>query len=114
MYTVKGSYRNGVATPETYVAGREGENVLITFVDNGLPELSQSGLFKLVEFVARIKALGPEPQAYTPPTGSLADALSDAADESAIDSAAWDRQWASIEAEMKARDWEDDRSEGRG
>ena len=67
----------------------------------------------LEEVVARIKARGPNYAGYTPPTKSLLELLANVADEEPIDAAEWERQWASIEAEMKRRDQEDDRAEGR-
>ena len=114
MHSVKGSYKNGVVTPERVVPEREGQNVLITFLDNGTAEeVLQGDLPTIEEFVAQVKASGPEPDAYTPPMGSLAKALANAPYEKPIDSAAWDRQWALIEAEMNERDLADDRAEGR-
>jgi hypothetical protein len=67
----------------------------------------------LEEVVAKIKALGPNHASYTPPSKSLAEALANVHDEEPIDAAEWERQWAIIEAEMKKRDRDDDRAEGR-
>lgn len=35
MLSIKGTFENGVARPEQRVDGREGQNVLITFVEVG-------------------------------------------------------------------------------
>ncbi len=114
MHSVKGSYKNGIVTMERDFPEREGQNVLITFLDNGsLAEVFQDDLPTIKEFVARLTVLGAEPEAYTPPAGSLAKLLANAPYETPIDSAAWDRQWALIETEMKERDLADDRAEGR-
>jgi hypothetical protein len=110
MYTVKGSFKDGVATPDEPVYGQEGQPVLITFLSNGE---EMNDVPTLEEVVARIKALGPNLAGYTPPRESLAEALANVADEELIDAVERERQWAIIEAEMKKRDQEDDRAEGR-
>jgi hypothetical protein len=112
MYTVKGLFQNGVATPEESVSGREGQQVLITFLDD--EELETLPVLELEEVVAQIEALGPNRETYTPPTQSLARLLADAPNEPSIDADAWNRQWAAVEAAMKQRDLADDRAEGRG
>lgn len=107
MYTVKGRIENGVILPDEPLDHREGESVLITFVESD--EQARSDLDALV---ARIAASGPSLD-YTPPKTSLAELLAVVQTEEPIDSAEWNREWAIIEAEMKARDLADDRAEGR-
>ena len=122
MITVKGSFRNGVAQPQEAVNGHEGQEVLITFLENGTPAVpaydDHSPIYAdhlptLDEFVAKIRAEKSDPVLYEPATESAADLLARARDEEPIDSAEFDRQWAEIEAYMKARDRADDVREGR-
>jgi len=82
---------------------------LITF----LADAEQGSSPTLEDVVAKIIALGPNPDSYTPPTKSLANLLKNAPNAEPIDSARWEREWAAIEAEIKARDLADDRAEGR-
>ena len=56
-----------------------------------------------------VKALGPNPASVIQPAESLAELLANVSEETSIDSAAWNRRWATIEAEMKQRDMADDR-----
>jgi hypothetical protein len=56
------------------------------------------------EVVARIAAAGPSPSAYIPPKSAPADKVERVLKEETIDSAAWNREWAAIEAEIKAMD----------
>lgn len=115
MITVKGSFRNGVAHPQEAINAREGQEVLITFLENGTPfvPVYDDHLPTLEEVVAKIRAGKSDPALYEPATESLADLLADAVNEEPIDSAEYDRQWAEIEAYMKARDRADDEREGR-
>jgi prevent-host-death family protein len=69
---------------------------------------------ELVALVERIKATPPNPAAIRPATGSLAEALQNAPEDPDFDLETWTRQWAAIEAEMKAIDRADDIAEGRG
>lgn len=110
MYTVTGSFKDGVAMPDEPVQGHEGRQVLITFLDDAEDE---DDFPTLEEVVERIRASGAEEDGYTPPVESLAEKLSNSTTADPIASAEWNRQWAEIEAEMKRRDLEDDRAEGR-
>lgn len=103
MYAVKGSFKDGMAMPDEPVQGREGERVLIMFLPEGAEEIDEEidDVPTIEEVVAKIKALGPNPANYTPPTKSLAELLANARDEEPIDAAEWDRQWALIEDEIK-------------
>jgi hypothetical protein len=69
---------------------------------------------ELVALVERIKATPPNPAAIHPATASLAELLQNAPEDPDFDLATWTRQWAAIEAEMKAIDRADDIAEGRG
>jgi hypothetical protein len=111
MYTVTGSFKDGVATPDEPVEGYEGQPVLITFLGDEQP--GEDGPTP-EEVMARIAAKGPKEGIYIPPKESLAEALARprTSDEPPIDPVEWDRQWAEIEAEMNRRDLEDDRAEG--
>jgi cell pole-organizing protein PopZ len=67
----------------------------------------------LEEVVAKIKATPPNPACIRPATGSLAEALQNAPHDSDFDLETWTRQWAEIEAEMKAITRANDIAEGR-
>jgi prevent-host-death family protein len=69
---------------------------------------------ELIALVERIKATLPNPAAIRPATGSLAEALQNSPEDPYFDLEAWTRQWAAIEAEIKAIDRADDIAEGRG
>ena len=69
---------------------------------------------ELVALVERIKATPPNPAAIHPATASLAELLQDAPEDPDFELETWTRQWAAIEAEMKAIDRADDIAEGRG
>src|SRR5687768_15531169 len=114
MYTVTGSFKNGVAKPDEPVEGYEGQPVLITFLDDSkrVDDLEVPDNFPTPEeVVARIAARGPS-EGYIPPTKRLSEVLPNVLDEPPIDSAEWDRQWAEIEAEMDRIQREDDEAEG--
>jgi hypothetical protein len=77
-------------------------------MDNKMP------LPDIDEVVARIAAAGPNPATYIPPKAAPSDPLiTRILQEETIDSAAWDKEWAAIEAEIKAVDRADDEAEGR-
>jgi len=64
--------------------------------------------------VAGIPVLPPDPRNPRPAHGSLADALRAAAPENLdFDLAQWNRDWAAVEAEMKAVTRANDVAEGR-
>ena len=112
MYTVRGLIKNGVILPTEPLDSREGEEVLITLLPTDEEQMEASVDAGINEVVARLIAAGPSMN-YIPPKESLVEKLSVALTEEPIDSAEWDREWAKIEAEMKARDLADDRAEGR-
>jgi len=66
------------------------------------------------EVVARIQATPPDPHSIRPAGGSLAEALRNAPDNPDFDLAAWNREWAVVQAEMKAMTRANDMAEGRG
>src|SRR3954469_13665172 len=110
MYTVPGLFKDGVALPHEPVEGFEGRQVLITFLDES-QKMDEGPTAE--EVVARIRAHGLSREEYIPPKMPLVDMLSQHSDEEPIDPAEWDRQWAIVEEEMKQRELEDDRREGR-
>jgi hypothetical protein len=69
---------------------------------------------ELIALVERIKATPPNPAAIRPATGSLAEALQNSPEDLDFDLESWTRQWAAIEAEIKAIDRANDIAEGRG
>jgi plasmid stability protein len=68
----------------------------------------------LEEVVAQIKATPPNPANIHPATESLADLLMNAPEDPDFDLEAWTREWAKVEAEMKAITRANDLAEGRG
>jgi hypothetical protein len=112
MVTIKGTIKNGVILPAEPLGSREGEEVLITLLAADEEDIEAAIDAGIDEVVARLIAAGPSVD-YIPPKESLAEKLSVALTEEPIDSAEWNREWAKIEAEMKARDLADDRAEGR-
>jgi hypothetical protein len=68
---------------------------------------------ELEALVARIKATPPNPASIRPATGSLIEALKNAPEDPDFDLEAWNREWAKIEAEIKAINRADDIAEGR-
>jgi len=63
---------------------------------------------ELIALVERIKATPPNPAAIRPASGSLAEALQNSPEDPDFDLESWTRQWAAIEAEIKAIDRADD------
>ena len=109
MYTVKGRIKNGVVMADVALGNCEGERVLITFLEVG----EQMAGLSVDEVVAKIAASGPSRDTYIPPKSSLGEQLGVAPADEPIGAAEWDRAWAAIEAEIKARDRADDEAEGR-
>ena len=107
MVNTRGLVINGVILPDEPLHTHEGERVLITFLgsDNGAEELARGE----VDLTGHARA----PIDYIPPTESLAVLLANAVREQPIDAAAWNAQWAEIEAGMNKRDQADDQREGR-
>ena len=68
---------------------------------------------ELEALVVRIKATPPNPASIRPATGSLVEALKNAPEDPDFDLEAWNREWAKIEAEIKAINRADDIAEGR-
>ncbi|HEX6291403.1 MAG TPA: hypothetical protein VFZ66_19625 [Herpetosiphonaceae bacterium] len=64
------------------------------------------------DIVARIKATPPNPQNIRPARGSLADALRDEPGNPDFDLDQWERDWAEVEAEMRAMTRTDNLAEG--
>lgn len=69
---------------------------------------------ELEALVVRIKATPPNPANIHPPTASLAELLLNSPEDPDFDLEAWSREWAKVEAEIKAIERADDIAEGRG
>ena len=67
----------------------------------------------LEEIVAKIRATPSDPSHIHPATQSAAELLANAPFEPPIDLEAWNREWAAVEAELKAMTRADDEAEGR-
>lgn len=100
---------------------RLAEEVAVELLDHALdaePEPPDYVPPTLEEVVARIRATPPNPEMVRPPNGSLGEylAASIAAEDpnEPFDEAEWSRQWAAVEAEMKAMTRANDLAEGRG
>jgi hypothetical protein len=87
------------------------EEVAIDLLEEALEELFWH---TPEEVVAKIKATPPDPTAIRPAEGSLADALRRLPADPEFNLAEWERQWVSVENEMKMMTRIDDLAEGRG
>jgi predicted DNA-binding protein len=67
----------------------------------------------LEEVVAKIRAMPSDPSNIHPATQSAVELLANAPYEPPIDLDAWNREWAQVEAELKAMTRADDEAEGR-
>jgi plasmid stability protein len=65
------------------------------------------------DVVAKIRATRPNPQSVRPAQGSLADELRRTPTNADVDLAQWNREWAAVEAEIRAMTHTDDIAEGR-
>jgi len=84
--------------------------ILVTETDDGAEEDFPTP----EEVVAKIKALGPSnPRNIRLAQGSLAEVLCSIPSDPDFDFEEWNRQWAEIEAEMKAINRANDIAEGR-
>lgn len=106
---------------EARVRRRSTEEIAVELLDQALEVESDSQEYippTLEEVVARIRATPPNPQMIRSPEGSLGEylAASIAAEDpnEPFDLAEWNRQWAAVEAEMKAMTRANDLAEGRG
>ena len=106
---------NELATKLQRLAEQRGAAPERLAVDLLTEEVEGQGAYILTpeEVVAKIKATPPDPASITPASGLLREHLARALEEAPIDAEAWNREWARIEAEMKARDRLDDIIEGR-
>jgi hypothetical protein len=107
MDRTTGLIKNGVILPDIPIHAREGERVLITFLtehDDEPTSASAPGDLPLAsQSVDRVE--------YIPPSESLTVLLANVIHEAPIDAAAWNAEWARIEAEMNERDQADDQHE---
>jgi predicted DNA-binding protein len=77
------------------------------------PSNDQDDYPSLEEVVAKIRATPSDPSNIHPATQSVVEALANAPYEPPIDLEAWNREWAKVEAELKAMTRADDKAEGR-
>ncbi|HEX5506590.1 MAG TPA: hypothetical protein VFW96_28500 [Thermomicrobiales bacterium] len=92
---------------------RTAEDVALDILRAGLRDKSHGGDEPdLAAVVAAIRALPPNPRAIRPGRGSLADALADKLTDEPFDLAAWEADWAAVEAELAALARADDRAAG--
>jgi predicted DNA-binding protein len=80
--------------------------------DNDLSN-DQDDYPSLEEIVAKIKATPSDPSNIHPATQSLAELLAASPEDPSFDLEEWNREWATVEAEMKAITRANDRAEGR-
>jgi hypothetical protein len=101
MERTTGLVKNGVILPDIPVDAREGERVLITFLA-AHDDAETAALSPTVQLPATSSSNLVE---YIPPAESLAVLLANVMREQPLDAAAWNAEWARIEAEMKERDF---------
>jgi hypothetical protein len=107
---------------EAQARNRPAEEIAVELLDQALaaePNEAEHFPLTLEEVVAKIRSLPPNPNAYRPPTGSLADYLekslaAETEDDEEFDLEAWEREWDAVEREMKAITRANDIAEGRG
>jgi hypothetical protein len=67
----------------------------------------------LGQVIAEIKMARPNPAVFHPATQSLADKLANSPADPTFDAQGWNREWAQVEAEMKAITRANNVAEGR-
>ncbi|MCZ7571402.1 MAG: Arc family DNA-binding protein [Ardenticatenaceae bacterium] len=87
------------------------EELALDILNDALQQ--EESVHSLDDVVARIQATPPNPRSIRTAQGSLAEALRSAPEDSDFDLATWKRDWAAVEAEMKAVTRTDDITEGR-
>lgn len=93
---------------------RPAEEVALDILRDGLRDEPYAGAdLDLDAVVAAIRALPPNPQAIRPGRGSLADALAEKITDEPFDLAAWEADWAAVEAELTTLAGADDHDAGR-
>ena len=80
--------------------GRSPEQVIIDILTRALEDDS---IPTVADVVSRIKATPPNPAMITRPQGSLAEALRHGPTDPSFDLAAWERDWAMAEEELKEK-----------
>ena len=91
------------------------EELILNILSNTLELEEESAYYPtLEEVVSKIKATPPNPAHIHPATESLAELLQNSPDDPTFDLEAWNREWARVEAEMKAITRANDIAEGRG
>ena len=85
---------------------------LIAKLLNDMLEREEAGP-TLDQVIVNIKMTRPDPAAFHPATESLAEKLANSPVDPSFDAQAWNREWAGVEAEMKAITRADDLAEGR-
>jgi plasmid stability protein len=76
--------------------------------------LAEDDFPTLEEVVREIQATPPNPQNIHPATQSLAELLANAPEDPDFDLDSWNRDWAGVEAELKAITLNNNIAEGRG
>jgi hypothetical protein len=107
---------------EAQARNRPAEEIAVELLDQALaaePNETEHFPLTLEEVVAKIRSLPPNLNAYRPPTGSLADYLekslaAETEDDEEFDLEAWEKEWDTVEREMKAITRANDIAEGRG
>ena len=141
MLSIRGRFEKGFIRPDQFVQGREGQTVIITFVEEvesrGVEQNTddwavlmrlvqqnavETGIVDLAhqhdqEVMARIQATPPNPAAVVLPTQTIEEVeaiwQANSSGEADISPEQWDRLWAGFEQELKTNDRADDIAEGR-
>lgn len=90
---------------------RSVEDVVLEILHEAFAETT---LPSLDAVAAKIKSTGPNPGNIRPAQGSLADVLRRTNSTQDVDLDQWNKEWAAVEAEMRAAERADDLAEGRG
>ncbi len=95
------------------VSQRLSLNELVVEILTRVFEHRQDAYPTLEKVVAEIKSMEPNPANFYPATQSLADLLVNSPDDPSFDLKEWNREWAIVEAEIRAITQASDLAEGR-
>jgi plasmid stability protein len=93
------------------VQQRSVEDIALEILHEAFAETTLPGLDAVV---AKIKSTGPNQHNIRSAQGSLADVLRRTHSTQDFDLDQWNKEWAAVEAEMRAVEQADDIAEGRG
>jgi predicted DNA-binding antitoxin AbrB/MazE fold protein len=113
--TIIAIYEQGVLRPLQPLSLRERQTVRIQVLPGeSIEETEQEDYPTLTEIIAEIRTMQPNPTNFHSATQSLAELLMNSPEDPSFDVEEWNREWARVEAEMKAITYANDQAERRG